>query len=115
MTARKLRAVPDGDQQPSTKRAPAKRAPRKAPPKTVAKAAAAGDRRGLLVAMQARIAAAIDDPKTHPRDLAQLARRQLEIAEDIAAIDATSGRKTARRRTAVVAETDAETWDQSAI
>ncbi|AHY26827.1 hypothetical protein SEA_BOOSTSEASON_3 [Mycobacterium phage BoostSeason] len=56
--------------------------------KSVAAAAADGDRRELLVAMRARVATAVEDPETPARDLAALTRRLLEIANEIAAIDA---------------------------
>lgn len=60
--------------------------PRK--PLTVRAAADAGDRRGLLVALRARIASDIDNVNTPARDLAALSRRLLEIAKEIEAIDA---------------------------
>jgi hypothetical protein len=58
--------------------------------KTVAQAAADGDRRELLVAMRSRVATAVGDPNTPARDLAALTRRLMEIAKDIEAIDAAS-------------------------
>ena len=60
--------------------------PRKLP--NVAEAAASGTPRELLVALRARIAAALDDPETPPRDLSSLSRRMQEVCRDIAAIDA---------------------------
>ena len=56
--------------------------------KTVKTAADSGDRRALLIALRARIAADIDNPNTPPRDLAALSRRLLEIVKDIEALDA---------------------------
>lgn len=53
----------------------------------VAAAAADGGRRDLLVAMRERIAKAVDDLETPPRDLASLTRRLLEIAKEIESID----------------------------
>lgn len=38
--------------------------------------------------MRARVAATVDDPNTPARDLAALTRRLLEIANEIAAIEA---------------------------
>lgn len=38
--------------------------------------------------MRARVASAVEDPNTPPRDLAALTRRLLEIANEIAAIEA---------------------------
>lgn len=55
---------------------------------TITGAADNGTRRDLLVAMRARIATAVEDPNTPPRDLAALSRRLIEIAKDIEAIDA---------------------------
>jgi hypothetical protein len=57
-------------------------------PATVKAAAAGGDRRELLAALRARIAADIDNPNTPPRDLAALSRRLLEIAKELEALDA---------------------------
>lgn len=55
---------------------------------SVTDAAAEGSRLELLVAMRARVASAVEDPNTPPRDLAALTRRLLEIANEIAAIEA---------------------------
>lgn len=55
---------------------------------SVSDAAAEGSRLDLLVAMRARVAAAVEDANTPPRDLAALTRRLLEIANEIAAIEA---------------------------
>lgn len=74
---RPLKAVPD-DAEP----APAARK------LTVKSAADGGERRDLLVALRTRIAAAIDDTKTPPRDLAALSRRLLETARELEALDA---------------------------
>lgn len=110
MASRSLRAVAEGEKPP-----PAKRAPRKVAPRTVQRAAAANDRRAELVAMRARIAKAIDDPGTHARDLAQLTRRQMEIATAIEAIDIASGKGPKRRSRTAVAETGNEAWNSEAI
>jgi hypothetical protein len=69
----KLRAVEDGE---------------KARPKSVTDAASSGTRRDLLVAMRSRVATAVEDPNTPPRDLAALTRRLMELAKDIEALDA---------------------------
>lgn len=55
---------------------------------SVTEAAAEGSRLDLLIAMRARVAAAVENPDTPPRDLAALTRRLLEIANEIAAIEA---------------------------
>lgn len=57
----------------------------------VSAAAERNDRRAMLVAMQTRIADAVDDPETPPRDLAALTRRLMEIAKEIEAIDVQRG------------------------
>ena len=54
----------------------------------VSDAAATGSRLGMLLAMQTRLAGAIDDPATHPRDLAALTRRLLEITKEIETVEA---------------------------
>ncbi len=65
--------------------------PPDAKPLSVVEAAEAGNHRALLAAMQTRIAVAVQNPNTPPRDLAALTRRLHEIANDIAAIDAAAG------------------------
>lgn len=55
---------------------------------SVTEAASEGTRLGLLVAMRSRVASAVEDPETPPRDLAALTRRLLEIANEIASIEA---------------------------
>lgn len=74
--ARQLRVVPPGEAAPPRKKL------------TITAAADHGTRRDLLVAMRSRIATAVEDPNTPPRDLAALSRRLIEIAKDIEAIDA---------------------------
>ena len=54
---------------------------------SVTQAAESGSHRDLLVAMRARIAKAVEDPSTPPRDLAALTRRLHELAREIEAID----------------------------
>ena len=55
---------------------------------SVTEAASQGSRLDLLVAMRSRVATAVEDPDTPARDLAALTRRLLEIANEIAAIEA---------------------------
>lgn len=83
------------------------------PPKrlNVAGAAEGGTRRDLLVAMQSRIAKAIDSPDTPPRDIAALSRRLMEIAKEIEIIDFADGDDDIGR----AAATADEGWDESAI
>jgi hypothetical protein len=74
----------------------------------------------MLVALQARIARAIDSPDTPARELAALSKQWRDIGADIQLIDAagaaggmaTSGR--GRHLTAVVNTPD-EAWDESQI
>lgn len=77
---RGLRSVPEGESPPVDP--PAK------PPQTVADAVLSGSKRDVLVAMRARIAKAVDDPKTPKRDLAALTKRLIEVMGDIDTIDA---------------------------
>jgi hypothetical protein len=67
--------------------APDEKAPVRAP-KSVTQAAKEGTPRELLVAMQDRVARAVEDLNTPARDLAALTKRLMEIARDIEAIDA---------------------------
>jgi hypothetical protein len=60
-------------------------------PMTVTKAATTGDRRDLLVALRARVATAVEDPKTPAPALAALSRRLLEIARELEALNAEGG------------------------
>jgi len=78
MTAnRTLRAVDEATERPRAR--------------SVTDAAANGSHRELLVAMRARIARALQDEKTPPRDLASLSLRLLAIAKDIEALNAAEG------------------------
>lgn len=71
--------------------------------------AATRSRRELLVAMRSRIATAVDDEKTPPRDLAALTRRLMEIAKEVEAIDAKAGEDDV----SVAADTADEVFDPS--
>jgi hypothetical protein len=108
-----LRAVKDGE---APKKVPAKRAPRKIVPKSVAAAAASGDRRQLLVALRNRIAQAIDDPKTTGPALAALIKQQRDIAAEIHAIDLAADAASSRSGPkSALATTPDEPWDESMI
>lgn len=110
VTERRLRAVKTGE------KAPAKRGPRKAAPKSVVDAARSGDRRQLLVALQYRIAKAVDDPKTAGPAFAALIRQQRDIAAEIAAIDLAADAGSSRASSkSVIATTPDERWDESMI
>ncbi|WP_052372642.1 hypothetical protein [Nocardia otitidiscaviarum] len=79
-------------------------------PKTILQAAEDGSRLEELQAMRRRIARALDDPNTAARDLAALSRRQLEISKEIEAIQIAEDEDHS-----VIANTDDEDWDESAI
>lgn len=107
MTERRLRAVKAGE------KAPAKRAPRKASPKSVVNAAGIGDRRQLLVALQHRIATALDDPKTAGPALAALIKQQRDIAAEIHAIDLAARAGLSRSKTKSAIDTTPNgLWDE---
>ena len=103
MAARPLKSVPDGSPQP-------RKTPAKSAPVTVRAAAESGDERAELVRMRNRVAGAIDDPETLPRDLAALTRRMQELAKDLKALDAREGEAGAGGKPA-----PDESFDQSAI
>lgn len=111
MTERRLRAVGAGE------KAPAKRGPRKAAPKSVVEAVRSGDRRTLLVALQARIARELDSPATSGPAFAALAKRLTDLATEIQAIDAAAEAAATGPGGAksVIADTPNEAWDESMI
>lgn len=87
-----LRAVKDDDgvgsaKKAAARKAPVKPAPRKVTPVSVTAAARSGDRRQLLVALQARVARALDDPATTGPAFAALIKQSRELSEAIAEID----------------------------
>lgn len=84
-----LRSVTDNDpaRKVTAAKAPAKRAPRKVTPVSVTAAARSGDQRQLLVALQARVARALDDPATTGPAFAALIKQSRELSEAIAEID----------------------------
>lgn len=59
-------------------------------PKSVADAVAGDSNRAVFVALQKRIADAIDDPNIRGADLAALSRRLHELRKEVEAIDALS-------------------------
>jgi hypothetical protein len=103
---------------PAKKAAPGKAPVKRAPRKSVAAAAASGDRRQLLVALRNRIGSAIDDPGTPPTALAALIRRAELIAKEIEVIDQASETSAAGAGdwlTAIRNGPASEPWDESAI
>ncbi|AFM19471.1 hypothetical protein Mycch_4773 [Mycolicibacterium chubuense NBB4] len=103
-----LRAVKDGETPP----APKKRAPRKAAPRTMAHAAKLS-RKTLLETMRDKLAAAIDDPRAHPRDVAALMKSLEDVLVKLDNLD--PKKAAAGMPKTAVAETPDEPWDQSAI
>ena len=99
MAAKRLRAV-----------APNETPARPARKKSVSQAAANGTHRELLVALRDRVAKSVENLDTPPRDLAALTRRLQDIADEIAAIDLAESEEKS-----VVANSDDEEWDSSAI
>lgn len=55
---------------------------------TITEAASDGTVKDQLIALRTRVAKAVEDPNCPPRDLASLSRRLIEIAKEIAAIEA---------------------------
>jgi hypothetical protein len=106
-----LRAVKAGEKPPA-KKAPAKRAPAK--PRTVAQAAKLS-RKTLLETVRDKIAASMDDPRAHPRDVVNAAKQLLEIQAQIDALGAKGSSKQAPAEPSAIADTPNESWDEDAI
>jgi hypothetical protein len=98
-----LRTVKPGEKPPA-KRTRARKL-------TVSQAATKGTQRDLLVAMRDRLAIAVSDLTTSPRDLAALTRRLQDIAKEIEAIDL---RAKEEGEDADEAAPD-EAWDEEAL
>lgn len=81
MTASKshVRAVKKGEVAPKSKR-----------PESVASAVEGGNQRDVNIAMQDRIAKAVDSDEIRGADLAALSRRLNELRKELAAMDAQS-------------------------
>lgn len=107
-----LRAVRDGEKpKPAKKAAPKKRAPR-----TVAHAATLS-RKTLLETVRNKIAATMDDPRSHPRDVINAAKQLLDVQAQIDALSgkpAGSGAST-KAEPSAIADTPNERWDENAI
>jgi len=72
---------------------------------SVLHASANGDRGEILRALQERLARALDAPKTAAHALPPLAKRLLEVGEQIEAYEGAGGSGS------VVSSADDETWD----
>lgn len=126
MTERKqrptLRAVKEGDtgaapvKKAAARKAPAKRTSRNVTPVSVSAAARSGDRRQLLVALQERVARALDDPATTGPAFAALVKQLRELSEAIAEIDRPPPeRDTSGDWLEAIKSMPAEPWDESMI
>lgn len=102
-----LRAVKDGETPP----APKKRAPAKRQPRTMAHAAKLS-RKTMLETMRDKLAAAIDDPRAHPRDIAQLMK---QLDDVLLKLDQLKPQKTVAAPQTAIANTPNASWDQDAI
>lgn len=98
MSERKLRAVAPGE------------VPPKKAPMSVVSASADGTERDLLVAVQARVARAMDDPNVPGAALAALSRQLQDVAEKLKALDA----REAEEQRDADASPD-EPWSEKAI
>jgi hypothetical protein len=84
--------------------------PKRLIPLSLLEAADHGTHRDLLVAMRTRLAASIQDPKCHPRDLAALSRRLQDVAREIEEIDARDDPDAG-----AAADTEDDTFDAEAL
>lgn len=105
-----LRAVKEGEKPP----APKKRAPRKQGTRTVAHAATL-TRKTLLITVRDKLAAQMDDPRSHPRDVIAAATKLLEVQAQIDQLDPKRAAAAAATPKTAVANTPNEHWDQNAI
>ena len=81
--------------------------------RSVAGARRSGDRLDVLLAMEAKLASLIDNPKTAAKDISPLVRRMQEVGQEIEALRAMAAAEHAS--TARAAQSDDETWDADAI
>lgn len=111
-TDRPLTVVKDGA--PPAKKVPAKKAPAKRAPRKFS-AAAKLSPKTRLEALRDQIAKAMEDPRAHPRDVANLAKQFMDVCDKL---DALGGRATSTRTPAepsAVADTPNADWDEDAI
>ena len=87
---------------------PEEKAPEK--PKSLLEAVADGDYLSELKRTHERIARAVNDPETSPRDLAALTRRQLEISKERRSIELAQKREGGDAGLAAD-----EGWDEEAL
>lgn len=111
-TDRPLTVVKDGA--PPAKKAPAKKAPAKRAPRTVAQAAKLS-KKTLLETVRDKIAASMDDPRAHPRDVVNAAKQLLDVQAQIEALGAKGPSKQSPAEPSAVASTPNESWDEDAV
>lgn len=114
MAGRKLTVVDGGT--PAPAKAPAKKAaPRKPRTRTIEHAAKLS-KKTLLETVRNRIAAAMDDPRAHPRDVMAGAKQLLEVQAQIDALaNKAGGSAGADDQPSAVQRTPNADWDEDAI
>lgn len=112
--ARALTVVEGGAEpaEPAKKVSPKKRAPAK--PRTLEHASKL-TRKTMLETLRGRIAAAIDDPRAHPRDVGALAKQLLDVQAQIDALSAKGPNSPNPTEPSAVADTPNEAWDEDAV
>lgn len=108
MAERKLRAVEPGEKPAAAK----KRAPAKRQPRTMAHAAKLS-RKTMLETLRDKIAAAMDDPRAHPRDVGNLAKQLEDVMVKLDQLSPKKGATTAEP--SAIAKTPNAVWDEDAI
>lgn len=106
---RPLRAVQPGEKAQPAKKAPAKRAPRKF------SAAARLSPKTRLEALREMLAMAMEDPRAHPRDMANLSKQFIDVQAQLDALATPSGRAKVPAQKSAIADTPDEAWDESMI
>lgn len=106
-----LRAVGPDEKPP----APKKRAPAKRKPRSMAHAAKLS-RKTFLETLRDRIAAAMDDPRAHPRDVGNLGKQLFDVQAELDKLGK-KGRATApAAEPTIIPNTPAHVrWDEDAI
>lgn len=104
-----LRAVKDGEtpKAPARKRAPAK-------PRTMQHAAKL-TRKTMLETLRDKLAAAMDDPRAHPRDIANLAKQLEDVLDKLDRLAGRNQPAAPATPQSVIAETPNAGWDEDAI
>ncbi|AKF14504.1 terminase small subunit [Mycobacterium phage Cambiare] len=104
-----LRAVKAGESPAPKKRAPAKRASRQ---RTMVHAAKLS-RKTMLETLRDKLAAAIDDPRSHPRDQINAAKQLLDVQNQLDQLNPKKAAAASPR--SAVADTPDESWNADAI